>query len=176
MLDVIRKRRSYRDYLPKKVEEEKLTEILKAAMFSPSARHQRLWQFIIVKDNKLRDALAATKLHSSFANKAPVILVIISRVEGPNPYWWLEDAFIASTQIYLEATNQELGACCIQIYGSKRDNGRDAEEYVKKLLNIPHNMRVACFMPVGYPKSKLTEHQDSEFEIKKIHQDKFGQH
>lgn len=173
MLDVIKKRRSHRDYLDKQIEEEKLIEILKAAMFSPSARHQRLWEFIVVKDKKLRDLLAQTKLHSSFANKAPIIIVIISKPSEPNPSWWLEDAFIAATQIYLETTNQGLGTCCIQIYGSKRDNDDDCENYVKELLNIPKDMHVACLMPIGYPKENLPEHNDKEFEKNKIHYEVF---
>lgn len=173
MLDVIKKRRSYRDFLAKPVEKEKLDDILKAAMFSPSARHQRLWEFIVVKDRKTRDLLAATKAHSAFANKAPVILVIASKVEGPNPLWWLEDAFIASTQVYLEATNQGLGTCCIQITGSKRDNGEDGEEYVKNVLNIPKNLRVACIMPIGYPKTQLPKHTEAEFDQSKIHFEKY---
>ncbi len=172
MLDVIKKRRSYRDFLAKPVEKEKLNDILKAAMFSPSARHQRLWEFIVVKDKTLRDALAQTKTHSMFANKAPVILVIASHQDETDRYW-LEDAFIASTQVYLETTNQGLGTCCIQIAEAKRDNDEDAEEYVKKLLNIPNDLRVACIMPIGYPKIKLPEHSEAEFEQAKIHHEKY---
>ena len=43
MLDVIRQRRSVRTYLNKDVDKEKLHEILKAAMFSPTARGTRSW-------------------------------------------------------------------------------------------------------------------------------------
>jgi nitroreductase len=173
MLDVIKKRRSHRDFLNKPVEDEKIKEILKAAMFVPSARNQRLWEFIVVKDQKTKDALAQTKQHSAFVNKAPVIIVIISRTEGPNPFWWLEDAFIVANQIYLEATNQELGTCCIQIYGSKRESGEDAEAYIKKVLQIPEYFGVACIMPIGYPIEILPEHRDSEFEIEKVHYEKY---
>lgn len=172
VLDVIRKRRSHRDFLDKEVEEEKLEEILKAAMFSPTARHQRLWEFIVIKDEKTKDLLAQTKKHSYFVNRASVVIAIASPEDETGRYW-LEDSFIASTQIYLEATNQGLGTCCVQIYGSKRDNGDDAEEYVKKILNVPKEIRVACLMPIGYPKEKLPEHSDEEFEKEKIHYEKY---
>jgi len=36
--------------LKKEVEEEKLRENLKAAMYSPSAMHLRPWEFVIVKN------------------------------------------------------------------------------------------------------------------------------
>jgi len=172
MLDVIKKRRSHRDFLDKEVEEEKLNEILKAAMFAPSARHQRLWEFIVVKDKKTKDLLAQTKHWSYFVNKAPVILVIVSPKDESDKYW-LEDCFICVSHIYLEATNQGLGTCCCQIYGSKRDNGQDCQEYVQKLLNIPPKIQVACLMPLGFPKGKLSQHTDKEFNKRKIHYEKY---
>ena len=172
VLDVIKKRRSHRDFLDKGVEEEKINEILKAAMFSPTARHQRLWEFIVIKDKKTRDLLAQTKKHSYFVNRASVVIAIVNP-EDESCRYWLEDSFIAATQIYLEATHQDLGTCCVQIYGSKRDNNDDAEEYVKKILGIPKEIHVACLMPIGYPKEKLPEHTDEEFEKAKIHYEKY---
>lgn len=172
MLDVIKKRRSHRDFLDKEVEEEKIKEILKAAMFSPSARHQRLWEFIVVKNKKTRDLLAQTKTHSHFVNKAPAVIAIVSPKDESDHYW-LEDCFIASTQIYLETTNQGLATCCVQIYGSKRDNGDDCQKYVQKVLNMPQDIQVACLMPIGYPKESLPEHTEEEFEQNKIHWEKY---
>jgi len=168
VLAVIKQRRSYRDFLAKEVEEEKVEQILKSAMFAPSANHLRLWEFIVVKDKKLRDLLAAAKRWSYFVNLAPIVIVVVSKKEATNRYW-LEDSCIASAHIYLEAENQGLATCFVQIYGSKRDNGADAEKYVKKILNIPDNINVLCLMPIGYPKQKLAEHNDQEFEKGKIH-------
>lgn len=172
MLDVIKKRRSHRDFLDIEIEEERITEILKAAQFSPSAKHQQLWEFILVKDQKTKDLLAQTKQWSHFVNKAPVVLVIISPKDETDKYW-LEDCFICAAHVYLEVTNQGLGTCCVQIYNSRRDNGADASDYVRKVLNIPQKFEVACLMPIGYPKEKLSEHQDSEFQKAKIHYEKF---
>jgi len=172
MLDVIKKRRSHRDYSDKEIEEEKLTEILKAAQFAPTAKNLRLWEFIVVKDRETKDLLSQTKKHAYFANKAPVVIVIVSADDGLTKYW-IEDGSLAAQNIYLEATNQGLGACFIQIYGSKRDNGEDCEQYVKKILKVPENIHVLCLMPIGYPKEKLPEHSDKEFKQEKIHYEKY---
>lgn len=48
MLSVIRQRRSIRKYLQKDIEKEKLNDLLKTAMFSPTARGLRPWEFIVV--------------------------------------------------------------------------------------------------------------------------------
>jgi nitroreductase len=54
MLEVIKKRRSYRQFLDKPVEDEKINEILKAIMYSPSGHHKRLWELIVVRDAETR--------------------------------------------------------------------------------------------------------------------------
>ena len=169
MLDVIKKRRSYRDFENKEVEEEKLQEILKAAMFSPSANHLRPWEFVVVKDEEIKDKLAATKQWSYFVNRAPVVIVVCAK----EVKYWVEDCAIAAENIYLEAENQGLGTCFTQIYLSKRDNGTDAEEYIKNLLDIPPEIRVLCLLPIGYPLKRLAEHGEDEFEQGKIHQEKW---
>lgn len=169
MLEAIKKRRSYRAFQAKPVEEEKLQEVLKAARFAPSAHNQRLWEFVVVKESKTKDALAATKTWSSFVNQAPVVIVICSK----ESQYWQEDASIAAENIYLEATNQGLGTCFVQIKDSQRDDGSSAEEYVKKLLAIPPQICVLCLMPLGYPQQPLPEHQESELEKAKIHQEKY---
>lgn len=169
MLEVIKKRRSIRAYQKKEIEEEKLNEILKAVMFAPSARHSRPWEFIIVKDKKTKDKLAAAKDGSAFANEAPLVIVILAQ----ETHQWIEDCSIVAENIYLEATNQGLGTCWVQIRGSERPDGSSCEEYVKKLLNIPNRLRVLCLMPLGYPAEEKEEHQESEFEKNKIHWEKY---
>ena len=169
MLKVIKKRRSIRTYQKKEIEEEKLQEILKAAMFAPSARHSRPWEFIIIKDKKTKDKLAATKDGSGFANEAPLVIVILAQ----ETYQWIEDCSIVAENIYLETTNLGLGTCWVQIRGSERPDGSSCEEYVKTILNIPEGIRVLCLMPLGYPAEEKEEHQEEEFEKEKIHLGKY---
>lgn len=172
MLNVIKNRRSYRDFLNKNVEDEKLKEILNAAQFAPTARNLRLWEFIVVKNKKTRDLLAQTKTHSQFANKAPVILVIVSHDDGQTNYW-IEDGSIAAAFIYLEAENQDLGTCFIQVHNSLRPDGSGCEEYVKKILGIPDDAHVLCLMPLGYPKQKIPGLPQSAFDLKKVHNESY---
>ena len=49
MLDVIYGRRSIRKYEQKPVEDEKLNEILRAAMYAPSAMNKQPWRFIVCR-------------------------------------------------------------------------------------------------------------------------------
>lgn len=166
MLEVIKKRRSIRQYRSKEVEEEKLQEILKAAMFSPSAHGTRPWEFIVVKNQETKEKLSQVTPWAGFIKEAPVILVIAASGSRFN---WIEDCAIAAENVYLEATNQGLGTCFIQI----REGTDNAEAYVKKLLHIPNGIRVLCLMPLGYPAEEKEPHTEDEFEKNKLHFEQF---
>ena len=172
MLKAIKDRRSYRDWQKKPVEKSKLQEILTAAQFAPTARNLKLWEFIIVKDKKTRDLLAQTKTHSQFANKAPVILIIVSKDDGQTNYW-IEDGSISAAFIYLEAENQGLGTCFVQVYKSLRSDGSECEKYVKKVLKIPENIHVLCLMPIGYPNKRIPGLSARAFDLKKVHNENY---
>jgi len=173
MLDIIKKRRSIRKYQQKEVDDSKLNEILKAAMFSPSACHTRPWEFIIVKDKKTKDRLSQVTPWASFAKDAPVVLIVCADTKKAftveKSTTWIEDASIAAEHIYLETTNQGLGTCWIQIRGLKTDAGKDSEKQVRELLNVPEHIKILCLFPIGYPKEEKPEHSDSEYEEPKVH-------
>lgn len=171
MLEVIRQRRSIRTFLKKGIEKEKVDEILKAAMFSPTAKGLRPWEFIIVTKEETKTKLSKSTPYSSFSKDAPVVIVILYDTDRGNRF--KEDCSICAENIYLEATNQGLGTCFIQIAeGTEAGEGRP-EDFVNKVLNIPENYRVQCLMPIGYPAKQPEPHKDEEFGTGKIHYEKF---
>lgn len=172
MLDIIRKRRSVRTFLKKEIEKEKLNEILRSAMFAPTARNLKPWEFVIVKDERTKAALSKATPYAGFAKDAPIVIVICYNTDKGKRF--KEDCSIAAENIYLESVNQGLGTCFIQIAdGTEADVG-NPEEFVKRILNIPENYRVQCLMPIGYP-SKIPEpHKDEEFDRGKIHYERFN--
>jgi len=52
--EVVEKRMTIRDFSSKKIEEEKLKRILNAGLKAPSHNHLRQWEFILLKDPKIR--------------------------------------------------------------------------------------------------------------------------
>lgn len=169
MLPAIRKRRSHRAYQDKPVEKEKLDEILFAAMCSPSAYHKNPWEFVIVKKQETKELLSEATDYAGFAKNAPLIIAIIA--DENNAFRWIEDCSIAAAHIYLEATNQKLGTCMIQITGMETPDGNDSEEYVRKVLNIPNSHRVHCLMPIGYPAGNIPEHSEAKFVREKVYEE-----
>jgi len=171
MLGVIRQRRSIRKYLQKVIEKEKLNDLLKAAMFSPTARGLRPWEFIVVTNNETRQQLSKTTPYAGFATEAPVIIIICYDMTKGKRF--KEDCSICAENIYLEATNQGLGTCFIQIAEGTEGSVGEPETFVKNLLSIPEQYRVQCLMPIGYPEKQPEPHKDDEFEESRIHYEKF---
>lgn len=172
MLEAIRKRRSIRKFKQKEVENKKLKEILKAAMFSPSAMNLRPWEIIVVKDRETKEKLAKATPFCGFIKNAPVVLVIAAKPSFLSKFW-VEDCSILAENIYLEATNQGLGTCFCQILGGKTISLKDSEEYVREIIKAPKKVRILCLMPLGYPAEKKPPHSMKEFEENKIHYEKW---
>lgn len=171
MLEVIRKRRSIRSYLKKNIEKEKFNELMRAAMFAPTARNLRPWEFIVVTEDETKKQLSHSTPYASFAKDAPMVIVICYDTGKAKRF--KEDCSICAENICLEATNQGLGTCFIQIAeGTEADNG-NPEEFVKHVLGIPDSYRVQCLLPVGYPEKHPEPHKDEEFEENRIHYEKF---
>ncbi len=169
MLEAIRKRRSVRKYQARDIEPEKLNEILRAAMFSPSGHHCRSWEFVVVKNQKTKESLSLATPYSSFTKDASIIIALCAN-DHLDPLW-IENLSIAAAYIYLETTNQGLGTCFIQIRGAKTTDGQDSEQYVRKIIKAPNNIRILCLLPLGYPNEQKEEHQEKEFEKSKIHEE-----
>ncbi|MFW6376293.1 MAG: nitroreductase family protein [Thermoplasmatota archaeon] len=166
--DVIRKRRSVRKYTDKKVSDEEIFEILKAAFYSPSASNRRPWHFIVVRDDEKKSKLAKTHKWSSMVADASVIIIVCADEEEASR--WIEDASIATEHMHLKAQELGLGSCWIAV---RSEDTKKREDYVSDLLDIPENIRVLCLLPIGYPDEKKSEHDDEEIIENRIHHDSF---
>lgn len=170
MLEVIRKRRSNRKFTDREVEEEKVREILTSAMWSPTSRSTRAWEFVVVRDGEMLEKLSRATHSSKFLKDARVGIVVC--YDNELGYRFREDSSICAEHIHLEATNQGLSSCWIQVCDAGDPVG-SAEPYVKDLLGIPDKYRVQCIMPLGYPAGELKEHTEDEYEEGKVHNELF---
>ncbi|MBI5642477.1 MAG: nitroreductase family protein [Deltaproteobacteria bacterium] len=170
MLDCIKQRRSIRAFLKKEVAEEKLKEVLLSAMYAPTSWGTKAWEFVIVRDRARKEALSKATAHARFVKDAPLVIAICYDPSVGRRF--KEDSSICAEHIHLEAVNQGLASCFVQVADAGDPPG-SAEPYVKKLLNIPDGLRVQCMMPLGYAKRELKGHKESEFEPAKIHYETF---
>jgi nitroreductase len=73
LTEAIKKRRSIRKYLPRKVENDKLDRVLEAGRLAPSAKNLQEWRFVVVRDEGRRKRLAEAAKGQPFVGEAPVM-------------------------------------------------------------------------------------------------------
>ena len=146
--EAIKTRRSIRKYKSQLVEEEKLNQVLNAIQLAPSACNIQPYKFIVIKDEKTRHALVPVCRDQKFIAGAPVIIVGCAYPEmayqkmGGSGNSHEVDIAIAFDHLTLAARELGLGTCWI---------GAFSEEGVKKVLNIPSQVRAVVLTPLGYP-------------------------
>jgi nitroreductase len=141
----ISKRRSIRRYEEKEIEDGKLGKILEAGRIAPSAANRQEWKFMVIKNKETREKLVKAANGQKFVGEAPVTIVACSteseRVMPCGQYAYTVDLSIAVSFMILEATELGLGTCWL---------GAFDENAVKKVLDIPQDIRVPAMFTVGY--------------------------
>ena len=156
-LELLRKRRSIRQFTDQPVEKEKIDLLVEAALRSPSSRSLNPWEFVVVSDAALIKELAGAKEHgSSFLKNAPLAIVVCGDPEKCDV--WIEDCSIAALIIHLAAADLGLGSCWIQVRNRPHDGRVTAEGYVKKLLGLKENLVVEAILAIGYGKEEKAGH------------------
>lgn len=166
-LDLLKKRRSIRQYTDQPVEKEKIDLLVEALLRSPSSRDFNPWQFVVVTDRRLIDALAKAKVHGSeFMKNGPLAIVVCGDPDRSDV--WVEDCSIAALIIHLAATDLGLGSCWVQIRKRDHDGKISAEDYVKKLLGLAEHLTVEAIIAIGYPKEEKAGHPFSSLPFDKV--------
>lgn len=71
---VIQSRRSIRKFKPDAIPDGFVKELLEAARLAPSGLNMQPWRYVVVKDQAIREGIAAAT-PSTFVSKAPVIIL-----------------------------------------------------------------------------------------------------
>ena len=149
LLELVKKRKSVRHFLDKKIEPEKLEYIMECARLAPSAVNFQPWHFYIVESEESK-----ALIHTCYSRKwfsSPNIPTYIIACVDKNSSWKRTcddqdygnvDIAIAVEHIVLSAFEMELGACWVCDFDPA---------LCKQLFNIPDNLEPAVIIPLGYP-------------------------
>ncbi len=145
--DVIKLRKSVRSFSDQEVENEKIEQILECARLAPSWANKQCWHFILIKGRERIEILSeAVPIRNNWLKKAPIIIVACGdpNLSGKRAgiEYFVVDVTIATEHIVLAAAELGLGSCWLGLFD---------EAKVKKILEIPDNIRVVAITPIGYP-------------------------
>ena len=156
---------SIRKYTDQKIEEEKIMQMLRAAMAAPSACNQQPWEFYVVKDKEKIQELSTATPYSKCAAGAPVVIVPVYRTEGlVAPSYAEIDLSIAQQNIWLETDEIGLGGVWLGIAPIE-----ERMKEVEEIVGIPEDQRAFAIFPLGYPAEERA--QQDRFDESRIHFD-----
>jgi len=163
ILKEILNRRSVREYRSKAISEEDIIEIIKAGQFAPTAKNNKAIDFIIIRNQKTKDKIFEI-VGQEFVKEAPVLIVPVSDTTKTN--FPIQDLAVATENMFLQATALGLGTVWKNLHP-------EWLEEIKKLLGIPAKSTAINIIPVAYPQNKPEPHTDRDFDIQKIHKERW---
>lgn len=163
VLEVIKKRRSIRAYKPERIGDDKLQEILQAALMAPNAMNQQKWHFSVVQDqallgemveiikdnimksdNEFLKSRASAPGYHSF-HHAPTVIMISGDEKAP----WIDiDCGMAAQNMVLTAEALGLGSCIIGSAGSVFASSQG--DKFREKLGMPAGYKHVIAVAVGH--------------------------
>ncbi|MCC8076470.1 MAG: nitroreductase family protein [Clostridiales bacterium] len=149
-------RTSVRSYLPRPVEQEKVEQLLRAAMAAPSAGNQQPWSFYVVTDPAVMEALAGCSPYAGCVKAAPLVIVPCYREAiCRHPEFAQIDLSASVENLLLEADALGLGAVWLGI--APRTERMAA---VGEVLHLPEGETAFALIPCGYPAAAPRAQED----------------
>ena len=146
-------RRSIFRYTSELVQEEKITSILEAGRWAPSYANTQPWEFITVRDGKLRKEICdiaqeTMAAHAGIEGAQAIIVICVNPKK--DEYHFIEDGAVATQNMALAAHSLGLSSYWVGIF-DLADAMNSIEKKIKRVLNIPDQMRVIALLPIGVP-------------------------
>lgn len=150
---LIKERFSVRNFSDRQIEEDKLNIILEAGVLAPTAKNNQPQKIYILKSD---ESINKVNRLTACIYGAPIVLLVCydknmtfkNTISGEDS--GIEDASIACTHIMLEAWNQGVGSCWVNLYDSNK---------VKEAFNLEENIVPVCMLPLGYASSEAKPSQ-----------------
>jgi nitroreductase len=148
LIQTILARRSIRKYTSEPVSEEDIQALLEAATAAPSASNRKPWQFVVVTEREMIDALADAHPHGKMLFEAPLCISVCGDLTEMERYW-VQDCSAATENLLLAAVALELGAVWLGVY--PRDERVTA---VRQVLGLPDHIMPLNLISIGHPGEK----------------------
>jgi nitroreductase len=170
IFEAINTRRSIRRYTSDPVDDKKINAILEAGRWAPSWANTQCSRFVVVRDAKIKAALADTvnKMKTpdgqevptpaaNAINTVPVVIVVCAETgkSGTKPGsggvgefitdkgdWFMFDTALAVENMVLAAHGLGLGTVILGAFDPQK---------AEKVINVPRGYRLVAMFPVGVP-------------------------
>lgn len=143
-IELIKIRRSIREYQDKPIAKAILEKIVDAARFAPTARGVEPWEFIVITKPETLEKLAGLADNGRFILQAKACIAVFCK----DSKYYLEDGCAATQNILLAAASLGIGSCWVA--GDKKPYCLS----VGKLLGIGDTFKLVSLVSLGFPKTQ----------------------
>ncbi|MGB9743591.1 MAG: nitroreductase family protein [Minisyncoccales bacterium] len=151
-LEVIKNRRSVREFARQAISEEMIDQLIEALIWAPSAGNLQARKFYFVFNKEIKEKLAQAALGQDFIVQAPLVVVgcLDKKIrkkygERGEKIYGICDVAMAIENLMLLAHSLGLGSCPV---------GAFDEREVITILNLPENLKPILLVPIGSPAEK----------------------
>ncbi|MCD1147624.1 nitroreductase family protein [Peptoniphilus sp. KCTC 25270] len=164
-------RRATRKYTDEKMDLETLKELLMYASMGPSKANAHPVEFLLIEDPEKKKALAELKrFGTKFLGEAPQIIAVLGDMAIDTT--WVEEASIAAAYLGLLLEEEGFSSTWINIREQTNAEGKDSEEILREIFNIPDNYGVLALIPFGKKDERTKKRKPFEID-EKLHIDEF---
>ncbi|MFO8112567.1 MAG: nitroreductase family protein [Desulfosalsimonadaceae bacterium] len=156
IMQVIKERRSVRNFEDKAVPDDLLQTVLEAVQWTPSWANTQCWEIVVIKDPEVKARVqeAVPKSNPAFKSivNAPVVLALCARLNDSGYYknaavtkfgdWFMFDLGLATQSIVLAAHAAGLGTVIAGLF----DHDKAASA-----VNMPAGHELVVLIPMGFP-------------------------
>ena len=171
--ELAKRRRSIKRFTSKHVEQEKIDELIEAALRAPSGRAARPWEFVVVKDKEFLEKLSVAKPSGAvFVKDASVGIVVCA--DPSESYVWIENCSVAAVSMQYAAHSLGLGSRWAQMRENNYNESKSSREYIAELLDLPDNLDVECIIAIGYPGEEMVPYKKEDLDFDKASYNRYG--
>ena len=160
MIQTILKRRSVRKYTDQPIPDDDLNLILEAGLLAPTSQNRKPCEFYLIQNKEILKKLSkAKKFGAGMLSECNAAIAVLA--DSKKADTWIEDSSIALSYMNLMAAELGIGSCWCQMHLRSSLLGKDAEESVRKILDITDNkLRLVGILALGVPEKEIQAHKD----------------
>jgi nitroreductase len=172
LLELMRSRRSVRQYTDEKISDEQIKKILSAALLAPSGHSKYPCEFIVVQNSETLEKMSHCRVGVAkmLASAAAAIVVIADKEKSDTV---VEDSAVAMMNMELMATSLGIGNCWIQVRARDSENNSSSEEYIREILKFPENFMCQSILSLGIPAKMPRQRELDKLNFSKVHNETF---
>ena len=151
ILEIIKQRRSVREYTKQVPCDEDIEKILDAGRWAPSGLNNQPWRLKIIKDTSQKDALSKYTKYADIIKSAAIVIVVC--INASDSYNWDKDVMATGACIQnmcLQAHALGLGTCWLGEILNKK-------QQVQDYLELDEDLNFIALITLGSPSKKITK-------------------